>query len=146
MKVVIQTVKNASVLINGKTRNSIENGMLILAGFTIDDNDEKIDKMIHKISGLRVFTDANDKMNLSLNDVNGELLVISNFTLYGNLNHGFRPSFENSLEPIKSNALYDSFISKLKDVFPDRVKTGKFGAHMEVSLVNIGPKTFIYEV
>ena len=146
MKVVIQTVKNASVLINGKTRNSIEEGMLIFVGFTITDTEENIDKMIHKLSGLRIFTDQNDKMNLSLNDVKGELLVISNFTLYGNLSHGFRPSFENSLEPIRSNALYESFINKLKSTFPERVKTGKFGAHMEVSSVNIGPKTFVYEV
>lgn len=146
MKVVIQTVDKASVLINNKTKNEIGNGYLVYVGFTNTDTQENVDKMIYKLAGLRVFPDENSRMNLSIRDVNGEILVISNFTLYGNLAHGFRPSFENSLEPMRAKLLYDNFIAKLNKVFPNKIQTGKFGANMEVTSVNHGPKTFVYEV
>lgn len=146
MKVIIQTVKKANVLIDNIENNSIGKGFLILVGFTNDDNIEKVDKMVYKISDLRIFEDISGKINLSIKDIKGELLIVSNFTLYATIKKGFRPSFENALESSKAILLYNDFIDKMKNNFPDKVKTGKFGAYMEVSSINDGPKTFIYEI
>lgn len=146
MKIVLQSVKKAEVLINNKDKNSIGNGFLILVGFTEGDTSENVDKMIYKVSGLRIFEDENGKMNKSLTDINGEIMIVSNFTLYADMSHGFRPSFIKALHPEKAVKLYDEFVEKLRKIFPNKIQTGEFGADMEISLINMGPKTFVYEI
>lgn len=146
MKVIVQTVKNAEVLIDGVEKNSIGKGLLLLVGFTDGDDEKIIDKMVNKLSGLRIFCDTEGKINLSVRDIGGEVMIISNFTLYATIQKGFRPSFENALESSKSVVFYDIFVKKMKDIFQDRVQTGKFGADMEVTSTNMGPKTFVYEI
>ncbi len=142
MKIVLQRVKQASVSISNEVYSSIGKGYLILIGIEKGDTKEIIEKYADKIIKLRIFPDENDKMNLSINDVNGSILVVSQFTLAGNCKKGTRPSFDNSAQPDEANKLYEYFTGLLRASVKE-VKTGVFGAMMEVSLINDGPVTFI---
>ena len=142
MKIVLQRVKQASVSISGKVYSSIGKGYLILIGIEKGDTAEIIEKYADKVIKLRVFPDENDKMNLSIKDISGSILVVSQFTLAGNCKKGTRPSFDNSAPPEEANKLYEYFIEQLKSAV-NEVKTGVFGAMMDVALINDGPVTFI---
>lgn len=144
MKLVVQRVKQAEVKVKGNSVGKIEKGFLILLGVTHEDAKENIDKLVKKVCGLRVFEDQNGKMNLSIKDIGGELLIVSQFTLYADTKKGNRPSFVKAAAPEKANELYEYFISECKKN-GIKVETGEFGAHMEVSLVNDGPVTIIME-
>ena len=139
---LIQRVKKASVTIDNKLFSSINAGILVLYGVEKGDEKEKAEKIADKISKLRIFEDENGKMNKSIKDISGEVLVVSQFTLAGNCAKGTRPSFDRAETPDKANEMYEYFIKQLKDKgLP--VKTGVFGAMMEVELINDGPVTFI---
>ena len=142
MKVVIQRVKKANVSIDNKLFSSIEKGYLILFGAEKGDAKEQADWLANKICALRCFPDENGKMNLSIKDIQGSILVVSQFTLCADIKKGTRPSFDNAMNPDDANKMYEYFISKIKEQnIP--VKTGVFGAHMEISLINDGPVTFV---
>lgn len=145
MRVVLQRVSKCLVEIDGNTVSKIKNGFLILLG--VKDTDEESDavKLAKKISGLRIFTDENDKMNLSLADVNGGVIVVSNFTLYADCSHGRRPSFIKAARPEISNPLYEFFCYELKKNGVEDVQTGEFGADMQVELCNDGPVTLVID-
>lgn len=143
MKVVIQTVNHASCTVNGQITGKIDMGYLILVGFGNSDSLLTIDKMVKKISNLRVFEDQDGKMNLSLKDVKGAILSISQFTLYADTRKGNRPSFTNALKGAEDYYHYFNE-SLVKEGF--KVEEGVFGAHMEIELLNNGPKTFIIEM
>lgn len=139
---LIQRVKKASVTIDNKLFSSINAGILVLYGVEKGDEKEKSEKIADKISKLRIFEDENGKMNKSIKDISGEVLVVSQFTLAGNCAKGTRPSFDRAELPEKANEMYEYFIKQLKDKgLP--VKTGVFGAMMDVELINDGPVTFI---
>ena len=142
MKLVVQRVKNAEVNVNNKTVGKIEKGYLVLLGVTHSDDEKVADYLVKKLINLRIFTDENDKMNLSLKQVDGSLLIISQFTLYADSSHGNRPSFIDSAKPEKAEKLYDYFCDKCSE---SGIKTEKgiFGADMKVSLLNDGPVTII---
>ena len=143
MRVVVQRVANASVSVDGEIVGSIEKGFLLLAGFTEGDTEADCIRIAKKISGLRIFSDENDKINLSLADVGGSVLCISQFTLYADCSHGNRPSFTAAARPDTAKPLYDFFCKELeKNV---RTERGIFGADMKVSLLNDGPFTVIIE-
>ena len=144
MRVVIQRVKNASVEIDGNVNGKINTGFLVLLGIASTDTKQDVDYLVKKVVNLRVFSDENDKMNLSLKDVNGELLVISQFTLYGNCREGNRPSFIEAARPDAAIPLYEYFVEECKKQI-SVVETGVFGADMKVSLLNDGPVTIIIE-
>lgn len=144
MKLVIQRVRNAKVDVNKKTIGEIGEGFLVLLGVGLNDNKENADYLFNKLINLRVFSDENDKMNLSIKDINGEILVVSQFTLYADCKKGNRPSFTLAASPDKANEIYDYFVEQLKKTGLN-VQTGSFGANMEVSLLNDGPVTIILE-
>ena len=144
MKFVIQRVSQSSVAVDGEIIGQIGKGFMVLIGVSDEDTQETADKMIRKMVGLRIFEDENGKTNLSLADVNGSLLLISQFTLYANCKKGNRPSFIEAGAPDKANALYEYIIAKCREVVPI-VETGSFGADMKVSLVNDGPFTILLE-
>lgn len=144
MRVVIQRVKNASVEIDGNVSGKINTGFLVLLGIASTDTKQDVDYLVKKVVNLRVFSDENDKMNLSLKNVNGELLVISQFTLYGNCREGNRPSFIEAAKPDVAVPLYEYFVEECKKQI-SVVETGVFGADMKVSLLNDGPVTIIIE-
>ncbi len=144
MKFVIQRVLEASVAVEGNVIGEIKKGFLVLIGVGQNDNLEIADKLVKKLVGLRIFEDADGKTNLALSDVGGELLLISQFTLYANCKKGFRPSFTDSGSPDMANQLYEYIIQKCKESIPN-VQTGEFGADMKVSLVNDGPFTIILD-
>ncbi|SVA66234.1 uncharacterized protein METZ01_LOCUS119088 [marine metagenome] len=143
MIIVIQRVTNASVKVDDKVVSSINNGMLILLGISNDDSKEDIIKMTNKISKLRIFNDENDIMNKNVNEVNGEVLVVSQFTLYGNVRKGNRPSYINAAKPDIAKPIYNLFIKQLDSLINNKVQTGIFGAYMLVDIVNDGPVTLI---
>jgi D-aminoacyl-tRNA deacylase len=145
MKIVVQRVSSASVSVNKKIEGKIERGLLLLAGMHESDTKETIDWCCNKISKLRIFEDSEGKMNRSVKDGEGEILVISQFTLYGDTRKGTRPSFIEAARPEKAEPLYDYMIQKLKKVSGLTVESGIFGAMMEVKLVNDGPVTIIVE-
>tara|TARA_B100001564_G_C20394797_1_gene558435 strand:- start:29 stop:469 length:441 start_codon:yes stop_codon:yes gene_type:complete len=145
LKLVIQRVKKSILKINGVNISSIGYGMVILIGISKDDNSSKLKKVVSKLSKLRIFNDYNGKMNKNINDINGEILVVSQFTLYADLKKGNRPSFINAAEPIKASKIYHNFIEELQTVINTKVMTGKFGADMKVELINDGPVTLILE-
>jgi len=144
MKFVIQRVKNASVEVEGKIVGEINKGFLVLIGVTHEDTTEQADYLVKKLVNLRVFRDEEDKMNLALKDIGGELLLISQFTLYANCEKGNRPSFVEAAKPDKANELYQYIIKECKKEI-DVVETGIFGADMKVTLLNDGPVTIILE-
>ena len=145
MKLVIQRVKKSILKINGVNISSIGYGMVILIGISKDDNSSKLKKVVSKLSKLRIFNDHNGKMNKNINDINGETLVVSQFTLYADLKKGNRPSFINAAEPVKASKIYHNFIEELQTVINSKVRTGKFGADMKVELINDGPVTLVLE-
>lgn len=142
MKTVIQRVKEAKVVINNAPVSSIKKGLLILLCVENNDTEKDADYLSDKIINLRIFEDENHKMNLSAKDINGEMLVISQFTLSGNIDKGRRPSFENSAKPEIAEKLYNYFIKKLKESSL-KIEEGKFAAMMDIHLINYGPVTFI---
>ena len=144
MRLVIQRVKNAKVDIDGKTVSSIGKGLLVLLGVTHEDTKETVDYLVKKLCKLRVFEDENGKMNLSINEVEGKLLTVSQFTLYADCSRGNRPSFVNAAKPDFANELYEYFCEKCKEEQIE-VQKGIFGADMKVSLLNDGPVTIILE-
>jgi D-tyrosyl-tRNA(Tyr) deacylase len=144
MRVVVQRVARAAVRVDGETLGAIGPGFLLLVGFTAGDGEEQLQWMADKIRGLRLFADREGKMNLPIDEVGGELLVVSQFTLYGDVRKGRRPSFVDAAEPDEAERLYDRFVDILRQgTIP--VATGSFGALMEVDLVNDGPVTLIIE-
>jgi len=145
LKLVIQRVKRSNLKINGVDFSSIGYGMVILIGISKDDNSSKLKKVVSKLSKLRIFNDYNGKMNKNINDINGEILVVSQFTLYADLKKGNRPSFINAAEPVKASKIYHNFIEELQTVINSKVRTGKFGADMKVELINDGPVTLVLE-
>lgn len=144
MKIVIQRVKESSVMIDGKVHGQIGKGFMVLVGFCDGDNETIVDKMIDKMIHLRIFEDENGKMNLSLDDVEGSILSISQFTLYANCKKGRRPSFIEASKPEVAIPLYDYFNEKIKEQ-GIHLETGIFGADMKVSLINDGPITIILD-
>ena len=143
MKIVIQRVSQASVTIDGKIAGAIQQGLLLLVGICPEDGQEDIDYAVRKISQMRIFSDDADKMNLSVQDVGGQILSISQFTLYADTKKGNRPAFTGAAKPNLATALYDQFNQKLAQIVP--VQTGEFGADMKVSLVNDGPVTIVLD-
>ncbi len=144
MKFVIQRVKEASVSVDSKVCGEIDQGLVVLIGVGHEDTKEDANKYFKKLLNLRIFSDEDDKMNLSLKDIDGQLLLISQFTLYGNCKKGNRPSFVDAGKPDMAEALYDYIVSEAKKQI-EHVATGIFGADMQVSLVNDGPVTIIME-
>lgn len=144
MKLVIQRVNHAAVAVDGKTIGQINKGLLIFLGVSNVDTEELCDRFVEKISKLRIFEDQEGKTNLSIKDVNGELLVISQFTLYADCKKGNRPSFVNAGKPDLANKLYEYFVEQCKKNI-DVVQTGEFGADMKVSLENDGPFTIVLD-
>lgn len=143
MRVLVQKCLSASVSIDNKVYNNIKKGLVVFVGFTDNDNSEKIDYMINKIPKLRIFEDENGVMNKSLLDVQGEILSISQFTLYGDASNGNRPSYVKAMKREKATILYDEFNKKLNNLVP--TKTGVFGADMKITLINDGPTTLLLE-
>lgn len=142
MKAVIQRVKEASVSINNKEVSGISNGLLVLLGIAEGDTEEQVRKLAKKIADLRVMADDQGKMNRSVKDIAGELLVVSQFTLLADTSRGHRPSFVKAAEPKRAKELYALFVEELRKLdIP--VKTGKFGEYMQISLVNDGPVTIV---
>ena len=144
MKFVIQRVTEASVTINGQVTGSIGRGFMVLIGVGKEDTREDADRLIKKMIGLRIFADENGKTNLSLKDVGGSLLLVSQFTLYANCSKGNRPSFVDAGDPRQAEELYDYIVSRCRQQVPD-VQTGEFGEEMQVRLCNDGPFTIILE-
>ncbi len=144
MRSVVQRVKHAKVEISGIIAGEIAGGLLVLLGVCDDDTEEDMKWLADKISGLRIFSDENDKMNLSLEDIGGEVLVVSQFTLYGNCKKGRRPNFSSAGNPEYAEKMYNSFVEYLRSK-EMKVETGRFGADMLVSLENDGPVTLIVD-
>lgn len=144
MRAVVQRVKEASVEVENKIVGEIEKGLLVLLGVGVGDTKEDLEYTVNKILGLRIFEDENGKMNLSLKDVKGEILVISQFTLYGDVRKGRRPSFTDSADPKIADEMYKEFITKCKEEGIS-VESGEFGADMNVALINQGPVTIMID-
>ena len=144
MKFIIQRVSNASVTVENNIIGKIDHGFLVLIGITHSDTKEIANSMIKKLINLRVFKDTQDKMNLALKDINGSLLLVSQFTLYADCSHGNRPGFTNAAKPDYANELYEYIISECKK-YDIPVETGEFGADMKVNLLNDGPVTIILD-
>ena len=148
MRVVLQRVSRAAARVHGRVTGSIDGGLLVLVGFAPTDTDDTLSWMAEKVLGLRVFGDAEGKMNLALADVRGAVLVVSQFTLYGDVQKGRRPSFVDAAPPEVATPLYERFVALLRERGAGsgtHVATGEFGAMMEVELVNDGPVTLILE-
>ena len=147
MKFVIQRVTRASVKTGAQVIGEIEKGFLVLIGISQEDNREIADKLVRKMMGMHIFEDENGKTNLSLGDVGGSLLLVSQFTLYADCKKGNRPSFVKAGKPDMAEGLYEHIISVCKNQVPEggRVETGAFGAEMEISLVNDGPFTIVLD-
>ncbi len=145
MRVVIQRVNYASVQIEGNIFSSISQGLLVLVGIEKDDNDEDIKWLAHKIVNLRIFPDQEGKMNLSVKDIGGDILIVSQFTLHASTKKGFRPSYTRAAPPEIAIPLYEKFIMQVEKELGKSVPTGQFGAYMRVSLENDGPVTIIID-
>ncbi|HSR40711.1 MAG TPA: D-aminoacyl-tRNA deacylase [Longimicrobiales bacterium] len=145
MRVVLQRVRRASVRVDGETVGEIGRGHLLLVGIGREDDEDTVEWMADKVVGLRVFADEEGRMNLSLADVGGEVLVVSQFTLYGDTSKGRRPSFLGAADPEVAVPLYEAFIDAVRSRAPGTVASGEFGAMMDVELVNDGPVTLILE-
>jgi D-tyrosyl-tRNA(Tyr) deacylase len=145
MRVVLQRVSSASVTVEGEVVGSIGAGLVLLVGFTDGDDTSAVEWMTRKILGLRVFPDEEGLMNRGLDEMGGDVLVVSQFTLYGDTRKGKRPSFVKAAHPDVAVPLYESFVGRLREAAPGQVATGVFGAHMDVALVNDGPVTLVLE-
>jgi len=149
MKALIQRVSKANLFINDELINNIDKGLLVLLGISKDDNQNNIDWLVNKIINLRIFNDENNKLNLSIIDLNFEIMVVPNFTLYADIQKGFRPSFVNAAKSEISKEIFDNFCDTLdKELINNKSlksKRGKFGADMQISLINDGPVTIIIE-
>ncbi|AKD03412.1 D-aminoacyl-tRNA deacylase [Pontibacter korlensis] len=145
MRIVIQRVSQAAVEIEGNVKGQVGLGLLLLAGFAADDTEEDLKWLAGKVAGLRIFSDAEGKMNLSVKDVDGDVLVISQFTLYASTKKGNRPSYINAAPPAVSVPLYERFVELMEDALGKPVQTGEFGADMKVSLLNDGPVTIVMD-
>ena len=145
MRIVVQRVKHSSVTVNGSVSGKIDKGLMLLVGIHESDTKDIIDWCCQKISKLRIFEDDEGKMNLSVRDINGEILVVSQFTLYGNTKKGTRPSFIEAAKPDVAEPLYDYMIEKLNAINDLKIESGEFGAMMDVELLNDGPVTIIVE-
>ena len=145
MKAVIQRVSKASVAIEGEVKGSIEKGYMILLGIGNDDGDEDIDWLANKIYNLRIFSDTEGLMNHSISDVEGDILLISQFTLHAKTKKGNRPSYIHAAKPDVAIPIYEKFIAKMSKILGKSIQTGEFGAMMDVSLVNEGPVTIIID-
>ena len=145
MKLVIQRVKESNLKIDGNNFSSIGYGMVILIGISKKDDTSKLKKLVTKLSNLRIFNDEFGKMNKNINDIKGEILVVSQFTLYADIKKGNRPSFTNAAKPIIAINIYQKFIDELQAVINTKIKTGQFGADMKIELINDGPVTIILE-
>ena len=145
MKLVIQRVISSSLYIEGSLISQIKQGLVVLIGISKSDSENVIDKLVKKLLNLRVFEDENSKMNYSILDIEGEILLVSQFTLYADTRKGNRPSFINTANPKNAERLYNKFFEKLNIELGDKIKTGKFGANMQIELVNDGPVTIIIE-
>lgn len=144
MRAVVQRVSSSKVTVDEEVVGKVDKGLLVLLGVTHDDTSKDVDYMVDKVTNLRIFEDENDKMNLSLRDIKGEILAVSQFTLYGDCRRGRRPSFSDAARPEVANPLYEEFVEKIRDLGIN-VSTGKFGAHMMVDLTNDGPVTILLE-
>ncbi len=145
MKLVVQRVKNANVVVENQTIGEINQGFMVLLGVAPTDTKEIADFLVQKLIHLRIFEDENEKMNLSCLDVDGEILVVSQFTLCADCSHGRRPSFTKSAPPAEAEMLYEYFVDELKKAGVKKVDTGRFGADMKVDLLNDGPVTIILD-
>ena len=145
MKVVVQRVTHAECVIDGKEVGAIKNGFMILFGAGEGDTEADCDRLADKVSKLRIFSDENDKVNLSIDDVGGDMLIISQFTLFADCRKGNRPSFINAGKPDEASRLYDYFCDACRSRIKGRVETGQFGADMKISLLNDGPFTIVLE-
>ena len=143
MRAVVQRVSEASVSISGRIVSEINNGLLVFIAILPEDTNEIMKWMCHKLVNLRIFPDAEGKMNKSLLETQGDILLISNFTLYGDVHKGFRPSFVKSAQPNIAEPIYNSMLKHLKENFQLHIASGEFGAKMDVKLVNEGPVTII---
>ena len=141
MRVVIQKVKSASVEVNDQLIGEINKGLVVLVGYESSDSIEDISWLVRKIVNMRIFDDSNGKLNLSVSDLNGEILLVSQFTLHASVKKGNRPSYIKAANSKKANQMYELTISEFEKVLKRKISTGKFGANMEVSLVNNGPVT-----
>tara|TARA_X000001036_G_C20403922_1_gene693987 strand:- start:114 stop:554 length:441 start_codon:yes stop_codon:yes gene_type:complete len=145
LKLVIQRVKKSNLKIDGIDFSSIDHGMVVLIGISKHDDSISLNKIVSKLSKLRIFNDEFGKMNKNINDINGEIMVVSQFTLYANTKKGNRPSFIDAANPEKAIQIYQNFIDELQTVINTKIKTGKFGADMKIQLINDGPVTIILE-
>jgi D-tyrosyl-tRNA(Tyr) deacylase len=145
VRVVVQRVRHCEVRIEGRVSGRIGPGLALLVGFTHDDDEEALRWMANRLVGLRVFGDEEGKMNRSLADVGGDLMVVSQFTLYGDARRGRRPSFVDAAAPDVAEDLYERFVAVLRERAPGAVETGEFGAHMDVDLLNDGPVTLVID-
>ena len=145
MRIVLQRVSEAAVKIDNQIIGEISQGLLLLVGIEHEDEKSDADWLIQKVTGMRIFSDSDDKMNLSIKEINGEFLVISQFTLHASTKKGNRPSFIQAARPEKAIPLYDYFCEQLQHVSEIKVQTGKFGADMKVSLINDGPVTIVID-
>ena len=144
MRAFIQRVSRAKVTVGGETIGQIENGLLVLLGVSKADTEADADYLAEKIAGVRIFEDVNEKMNLSVMDANGKVLVVSQFTLYGDMRRGRRPSFDDAAPPERARALYEYFVGRIRAT-GIRCETGQFQATMQVELVNEGPVTILLD-
>lgn len=145
MRVVVQRVSRAEVCIGDRVAGRIGRGLLLLVGFREGDTEDALTWMADKVIGLRIFADADDKMNLSVDEIGGSILVVSQFTLYGDARKGRRPSFIEAAPPPIAIPLYERFVAILRQRLPGRIETGEFGAMMDVDLINEGPVTLLLE-
>ncbi|OWT33342.1 D-tyrosyl-tRNA(Tyr) deacylase [Methanobrevibacter sp. 87.7] len=143
MRLVVQRVSNASVEVDGEITGKIDKGLMVLVGIGENDTDKELDYMVRKLLRLRVFEDENDKMNVSIQDINGKLLLVPQFTLYGDVSHNNRPNFSKAMNPSDASKLFSRFVEKCSEHIP--VETGVFGAYMNVKLLNDGPVTIIID-
>ncbi len=145
MRAVIQRVSQSSIKINGEEGGTIKKGFVVLVGVSDEDSEKEADYLADKVIGLRVFNDSDDKMNLALEDVGGEIMIVSNFTLYGNCKKGNRPSFIKAEKPPRATEIYNRFVDRIKGRFKNKIVTGEFGADMQINLINDGPITIIMD-
>ena len=145
MRIVIQRVKRSSVIINGNEKREINRGICVLIGVTHGDTEKSADWLADKMVNLRIFYDDEGKMNLSLKDIDGEVLLISQFTLYASCVKGRRPGFSDAAKPDEAERIYNYFVEKVKSMGLKKVSCGEFGADMEVEIINDGPVTFIID-